>query len=350
MTLPVRWACIGSSGFAASTVAPTLVRSSSSELVGVVGSTHERASALVRTLGSGRAYRDLEEAVSDETVDAMWIATTDPMHAPMAIAALEAGKHVLLEKPMAISVAEGLQITEAARRCERVLHVGTRQRFRQPYRVIKHIVERGELGELGFVRIHFQFPASRTFASGTWRGTAAGSGPAWVTKEIGAHVIDMALWWTNGVPLIPVGAVLGRLVHPIELEDTSSVLLQMPSGGSVLISISAALKGYVHSAELYGTEGWIRAFDPWRGGGIIEQGLPDDAPWRAASRRIFKAEPTEYFVPYLAQVEDMAAAIAGEPSIAADGEAGLSVLRVIESALQLASRGAVHQAAPVPSG
>src|ERR1700704_2588856 len=111
---PLRFALVGSSGFAANMPAQALVRAPSVEFAGVLGSTPERGASLVNRLGVGRAYSSLDELLLDASVDAVWIAAHDLLHCPMTLSALDAGKHVLVEKPMAVSVAEGRAMVSAA--------------------------------------------------------------------------------------------------------------------------------------------------------------------------------------------------------------------------------------------
>src|SRR5579871_4274129 len=92
---PVRFALVGSSGFAAAMVAPAILQSHDAELVGVLGSTPERGAALTNELGCGRAYRNLDDMLGDATVDAVWITAHDPLHAPLGVASMNAGKHVI---------------------------------------------------------------------------------------------------------------------------------------------------------------------------------------------------------------------------------------------------------------
>jgi predicted dehydrogenase len=223
----------------------------------------------------------------------------------------------------------------AAERNGVVLRIGTHQRFRPVYGDIKAAVDAGELGRIGHIRLSFYIPFPKHVIEGNWRQTIAGSGGVWAAKEFGAHLLDLLNWWTGG-PLDVVGAVLGTIDHDVETDDTATMLLRLDGGGSAVVSISAALKGYTHEVALYGTEGWLLGRDVWRGGGFVERGAAEDVPWVSASERIGYT-PGELLDPYYAQLSDMASAVAGGPSIAADGAAGLAVLEAVETAVELST-------------
>jgi predicted dehydrogenase len=329
----VRFALVGSSGFAAQMPAPALLRTPGVTFAGVLGSTPERGRALVSALGVGRAYSSFDQLVSDADVDAVWIAAHDVLHCPMTIAALRAGKHVLVEKPMAVSPAEGCLMVAEARRADRVLRVGTHQRFRPAFGHLRALVRGGSLGTIGFARLVFLVPFPAARLENSWRSTLAASGGSWATKEFGAHLIDQLLWWVGGnVELL--GATASTLAHKVETEDTMGMLLRLPGGGSAFVGVSAAMAtdALSLSVELRGVDDWAIAENIWRGAGWIETG--------GGGRVEFGGDDT--IVPYVAQLRDFAGSAGGEAGVGATGEDGLAVLEVIDRALTAAGRDVAH--------
>jgi predicted dehydrogenase len=317
---PLRFALVGSSGFAASMVAPALL-SAPTEFVGVLGSTPERSAEFARRLGV-RGYTSLEELAGDPGVDAVWVAARDVLHEPIGVACLEAGKHVLMEKPMASSAAGGRALEAAAQRSGVVLRVGCHQRFRPVYRDLRELIASGRLGEIGFVRLQFlwEFPEDRLGDS--WRASRQGSGGSWVAKEFGAHLLDLLLWWTDTDAEV-TGAVLATQRFSIETEDCAAILLRLSAGGIGIIEVSSAMSGRTHTVEIQGTRGWAKASEVWRGNGWVQHST---------------GERTEYhndqvLQPYLAQLDDFACAVAGGPSTGADGPAGMAVMELVEAAI-----------------
>lgn len=332
------FALVGSSGFAASMPAQALLRTPGIRLTGVLGSTPERGRSLVSALGVGRGYASMDELLADGDVDAVWIAAHDVLHCPLTIAALRAGKHVLVEKPMAVSPEQGRSMVAEARRAGQVLRVGTHQRFRAPFGHLRALVSGGTLGTIGFARLVFLVPFPGDRLPGTWRATLAGSGGSWATKEFGAHLIDQLLWWVgDGVQVL--GATTATLAHDVETEDTAGILLRLPEGGAAFIGVSAGLAtdGLSLSVELRGVDDWAIAEGIWRGAGWIETGR--------GARTEFPGDDT--IAPYIAQLLDFAGAVAGRAGIGATGEDGLAVLDVIEQALTAAGRRSEDASPPV---
>jgi predicted dehydrogenase len=317
---PLRFALLGSSGFAAAMAGPALARSDAVELAGVLGSTPARGGRLAAELGT-RAYDSLDALCADETVDAVWVAAHDALHEPLGVACLDAGRHLLVEKPMAATAAQARSLLAAAERAQRVLRVGCHQRFRPSHRALRELVTSGALGDIGIAKLHFGWEFADVRLAGSWRSTLAASGGAWVAKEFGAHLLDLLLWWTGGGGTL-AGAVLETRRWEVETDDNAALLLRLGGGGIGIIDVSAAIAGRTSAVELYGTLGWARALDLWRGNGYIERS--------DGTRTDYHQD--DLLAPYLAQLEDFAAAVAGEPSTGADGTAGIAVLELLEAA------------------
>src|ERR1051326_8355582 len=103
-------------------------------------------------------FTDTREMLAMADLDAVSIALPNFLHAPITIAALEAGKHVLVEKPMAVNAGEARQMADAARRCERTLMISHNQRFDADTRYLKRYIDEGHLGEIYFVRTLWRRP------------------------------------------------------------------------------------------------------------------------------------------------------------------------------------------------
>jgi predicted dehydrogenase len=329
---PLRFAIVGTSGFAARAVAPALL-ASQTELAGVLGSTPERTRRFASALDT-TAYGSLEQLAADPAVDAVWVAAHDRLHEPFGVACLTAGKHVLMEKPMATSAAGARNLIAAAEQAGVVLRVGCHQRFRPVYRQLRDLIAGGELGELGFANLQFSWEFEEERVAGSWRATRAQSGGSWVLKEFGAHLLDLALWWTGG-PAELRGAALATHRHAVETEDSAAVLLALHGGAIGTVEVSAAMAGRTHSIYLQGTRGWARAQDVWRGKGTLER----------SDAQLIEYHDVGFLHPYVAQLADFAAAVQGHPTIGADGHDGLAVLEIIEAALSSA-----QAERPAPSG
>jgi predicted dehydrogenase len=162
------------------------------DVVAIAGLDEDRCQALAKEFGVPRIYRDYQELLADPDIEAVTVAVPNVLHYPVALAALQAGKHIMVEKPLARTAEEGEKIIKAARDAKRVLGVVFNRRGRQDVQLLKHEVERGALGEIYHARA-FWMRRSGIPGLGTWFTSKemAGGGPL---IDLGVHVLDMAMW------------------------------------------------------------------------------------------------------------------------------------------------------------
>lgn len=196
-----------------------------------------------------------------DDVDAVAVVVPNHLHEEIGVAALRAGKDVLLEKPMAVTAAECDRLLAAARETGRVLTIGHELRLSAQWGRIKQIVDAGEIGDPLYVSIGlFRFPYRP--GSGAWRYTAGRVG-SWIHEEP-VHAFDFALWYLEraGDPasILAVGNSKGR--DP-GLYDNFSAVLRFPGGRYALITQTLAGFEYHSTTEVVGTAGALRAW--WSG-------------------------------------------------------------------------------------
>lgn len=158
---------------------PEYAENELAELVAFADPILERAQAMADQYG-GKAYASYEELLASEDVDAVSVCTPNHLHASMAIFAANAGKHVLVEKPMAATAEEGEQMIEAARRNGVFLMVGHNQRLMPPHVKAKEILDSGELGRVLTFRTSFGHPGPEGWSvdgAGSW--FSARTRPSW---------------------------------------------------------------------------------------------------------------------------------------------------------------------------
>src|SRR5215468_6033864 len=131
---------------------PSLQRLEDVELAALCDRDPEKASRVAQKFGVPTSYNRFEELLADEAIDAVDITTPNYLHAPMAVAALEAGKHVLCERPLARNGAEAATMAKAAKASDRLLMCAVQHRFRADAQLLKKFVEKGDLGELYFAK------------------------------------------------------------------------------------------------------------------------------------------------------------------------------------------------------
>lgn len=190
-------------------------------------------------------------------VDVVCICTPSGQHAEQTIAAAEAGKHVLVEKPMALSLAEADAMIESCRRAGVKLGVTLQRRTEAPFTQIKAALRAGDLGELtlGIVTMPYHRPQAY-FNQADWRGTWALDGGG-VLMNQGIHLVDLLVWFM-GDPTA-VQAYGDTLHRDIEVEDTLAATLHFENGAlATITATTTASPGFPHRLELYGANGGIQ--------------------------------------------------------------------------------------------
>ena len=220
------------------------------ELVACCDVVPERAQAFATRFGIPQAFTNLEEMLKLPELDAVSVCTPPFMHKAASVAALEAGKHVLCEKPMAMNVAEAKAMLAAAHRAGKVLTIGHQERFRPEAQAIKQAVEAGHLGDIYYAKT----AALRSRGVPTWGvfhiKRLNGGGPL---IDIGVHALDVTLWLMgNPRPVAVFGATYAALAKqpdiqnrwgPInrdeyDVEDLAAAFVRFANGASLFVETS----------------------------------------------------------------------------------------------------------------
>jgi len=244
---PIRFGIIGA-GKVAEVHATALDRIPEAELVAVAGRAAGRTEALARRHGL-TAYRSVAEMLAGGRLDAAVVATPHPLHADHAVAAAEAGLHVVVEKPMAVTVADCDRVIDAARAGGVLVSAISQRRWYEPVRRVKAAIDGGWIGEpaLGVVDV-LGWRGPEYYAMDDWRGTAAGEGGGVLVNQA-VHQLDLLRWFMG--PVVAVDGLTANLNHPaIEVEDSAVAVVRFASGalGAVIASNSQrpGLWGRVH--------------------------------------------------------------------------------------------------------
>jgi len=209
--------------------------------------------------GVTRLYTDVKDMVAKEELDAVSVCTWNAAHAPCTIAALEAGLHVLCEKPMAMNVAEAEAMRDAAKRSGKLLMIGFVRRFGNDCAVVQDFINEGYFGDLYYAKATY---LRRNGCPGGWFGdkSRSGGGPL---IDLGVHVIDLVRYLMgNPKPVSVYGATFQKLgdrpgikkgdayqsstteEKPVfDVEDMASVMIRFDNGAVLSIS-SAFAVGY----------------------------------------------------------------------------------------------------------
>lgn len=273
----VRVAVIGAGFVATKGHLPALARNPDTEVVALVDVNATRAADVARAFGIPAAYTDYVEMLRQVAPDLVIVGTPNLYHAPVSVDALNAGAHVLCEKPMALTVADAQVMADAARRNNRLLTIGVHNRFRPEAEFLKRIIDNGQLGRVYYAKVSlFRRRGIPGFGSWFTNKDLAGGG---AIMDIGVHMVDLALWLMGsptpvsvmgvtyaefgpraralggwGVDAPPAGASTadGRF----DVDDLAAGMVRFDNGATLMVDISWA--GYSPSEEhlhLLGTEG-----------------------------------------------------------------------------------------------
>ena len=272
MEKKVRVGIIGCGGIANQKHLPGLSKIKEVELVAFCDIIRERAEKTAEKFGAEDVtiYEDYKELLADDSIEVIHVCTPNRSHSFITIDALESGKHVMCEKPMAKTAEEGRLMVEAAKRTGKKLTIGYQNRFRADSQYLHSACEAGDLGEIYFAKGH----AIRRRAVPTWgvflNEFEQGGGPL---IDIGTHALDLTLWMMNNhKPKYVVGNVYHKLGHkensanafgpwdPKEftVEDSAFGFITMENGATVVLESSWALNSLdvdESKTSLCGTEG-----------------------------------------------------------------------------------------------
>lgn len=209
-----------------------------------------------------RKFARYEEMLRDSEIDVVNVCTYSGMHADMAIAAMEAGKHVISEKPADVSLAKIDAMIAASKRTGRKLQVIFQERFMPVNRKIKEAIEAGRLGrligchgDLRWWRAQSYYDSSADHWRGTWRWDGGGS-----LMNQGIHTMDLIQWFMG--PVASVFGVIGVYTHKVETEDKAAAVLQFESGAiGTINTMTCAYPGLATELFVQGERGSIEKSD-----------------------------------------------------------------------------------------
>lgn len=223
------------------------------KLVAVCDIDFEKAKTVAARHGVEKVYQDYRELLAQDDIDAVIIVTPDQLHREMAIAALEAGKHVLCEKPLALTREDCAAIAEATKKSDKKFMVGQICRYTPGFLAAKQFIDRGEIGDLMFVESEYAHNYENILKPGVWRYDPLRNG----VVGGGCHAVDL-LRWIAGDPTEVMAYSTKKIFKDLPYDDTHIAIMKMPNGviGKVFVSISCK-RNYTMRSVFYGTKGTI---------------------------------------------------------------------------------------------
>ena len=245
---------VGCGGIANNKHLPAMKRTGYYNIVAFCDLVEERAEKAKKEFGTedARVYTDYEELIKED-LDAVYVLTPNSSHAPVAIAAMKAGKHVMCEKPMAKTFAEAQEMVKTAKETGKILTIGYQNRYRSDSQYLKKACANGDLGEVYYAKAH----AIRRRAVPTWGvfldAEKQGGGPL---IDIGTHALDLTLWMMdNYEPESVTGSVFRKLADQKDtgnawgdwdpevftVEDSAFGFIKMKNGATIILESSWAI-------------------------------------------------------------------------------------------------------------
>ena len=210
-----------------------------------------RAEALARTTPGAAAGDDWRSPIDRADVDIVIVATTNDMLAEISRAAVEAGKHVLVEKPAARSAAEIDSVSEAARQRHRLVRVGFNHRYHPALQKARELVDAGALGDLMFVRGRYGH-GGRIGYDKEWRANPMLSGGGELIDQ-GVHLIDLSRWFLGD--FAAVSGFAHTYFWQMPVDDNAFLLLRTSRDRAAFLHVSCTEWKNLFSLEIYGREG-----------------------------------------------------------------------------------------------
>lgn len=228
------------------------------ELVAVCDINEARLQRAIEKFENVTAYSDFEALLADPRVDVISICLPSAMHADFAVRAMEAGKHVLIEKPIDITPARAALIEEARLRTGMKAGVVHQNRFNVNMAPIKEAVDSGRLGRLILGSFGVKWYREQSYYdNGGWRGTWEMDGGGSLMNQA-VHTVDLMQWLMGDVA--SVTSTMGIYNHDIQTEDMTASLIKFKSGATAtFVSTTCAFPGISTEICLYGTGGSIEA-------------------------------------------------------------------------------------------
>ncbi|HEY7119831.1 MAG TPA: Gfo/Idh/MocA family oxidoreductase [Tepidisphaeraceae bacterium] len=250
----LRFGIVGCGGVGP-THAGALLRIDDAQLVAVADLIPQRAQALADKVGGDiKVYASDQELVADPDIDVVCFATPSGLHAEHSIRALRAGKHVVVEKPMEVTLDACDRMIAAQRETGRKLTIISQHRFDPATRLVKEAIDSGKLGRIICATAEVKWWRKQDYYDvANWRGTWALDGGGSLMNQ-GVHTVDVLQWLVGGVE--SVFGHTATAAHQIETEDIACAALRFNCGAiGTLTAATAAFPGHPARIDIYGTEG-----------------------------------------------------------------------------------------------
>ncbi len=254
----MKWGIIGTGDIADCAFMPGFKEADGCEMIAVADKFPEKAVEFAKAHGIPKAYGTVEELLADPNVEAVYIATPVFTHCELAVKAAKAKKHILLEKPMAMNVAECELIEKAVAENGVKIQIGHMLRFHRAHQHVKKMIDNGDFGKIGTAHAQMSY----------YRGEYGPDGePLWLARkelsgggsmlDMGIHCVDLLRWFLGDVKeVIAFADTIGNeLSEKYSVEDICTAVLKFENGAQAVVDATVVTENCRYMFEVYGTKG-----------------------------------------------------------------------------------------------
>lgn len=333
----VRWGVIAAGGIADRRTIPGMMLADNAELVAVMEINMELAEKIRAKYNAKRAYDNVDAILADPEIDAVYIASPVNYHKEQAIKAAKAKKHILIEKPICMTVEDGEEVIRVCEQEGVKLATGLMMRYHAYHQAMKKIIDEGKLGKLTTCRA--QFTCWYPDIPGAWRQIKSESGGG-ALVDLGVHAIDL-LQYIAGSKAKTVIGLSSTNVFNYEVDDQASTLMEFENGAFAYVDVNFNIPddAALCRMEFYGTcgsmiaEGTLSQVE----GGSLKVLLCEDKGYDAQQNRS-AAEPMEVNVEfgnmYTKEIESFGRSILDGQEIQVTAEDALYVQKIMYAAYE----------------
>ena len=334
--MKIKWGVIGCGGIADRRTIPGMMLADNAELVAVMDANGEVAEKVREKYNAKFAFDNYEELLAIDEIDAVYIASPVFCHKEQAFAAAKAKKHILLEKPMALTVEESKEIADYCKEQGVKLGVGLMMRFHSYHQAMKKIISEGKLGDV--VSMRGQLTCWYPDIPNNWRQNKALSGGG-ALMDMGIHCIDL-LQYITGLKATEVTGFAGTQTFSYNADDSAAIVMKMENGALAMVDANFNIPDAAAKCklEIYGTKGSIMAEGTVSQveGGDVSVLISDDSLGYDAAQNREELVPVKLDVEfgnmYTKEVESFGNAIINDTEPAITAEDAIFVQNIVERA------------------
>ena len=323
-------AIVGLGGISQVMHLPILGRNKDVELVAICDKEFSKVKNIVKKYNITKGYKDVDLMLSENPeIDAVIIATRTDDHVETAVKCLEAGKHILVEKPIALNFTEAEKIVEAAEKNRKILMVGMNNRFRTDSMLERNFVKGKELGDIFYVKAGWLKTQSSDQKWFTDMEKAGGG----VFIDNGIVMLDLGLWML-GFPEVKSVSAVNYNHNTKTVEDSNFTLVKFKNDAALTIEVSWSFlrAGEFFYCNVFGTNG-SATINPLRINKMVNKQMFDITP------KNIKQTQANYKNSYELEIQYFIGAIRGTHTPISTGKEALSVMQILDAVYKSAKSG-----------